>query len=293
MSAAKGWTVEGMPVTFVSNGLDIILVFGYSAPRRWREELYGIVARVSLAVRLGRIGRHSVSVAVAERRCRFGCDWRAESLAPLRTGRIADGRQAFFPRSGKKAIRWWLCENPAGLRWGSGCRKILKESELTDVHSSANKFFLLCACRSEWVASVIRPASERGDIALHDLFSDSTFAYRFGRELPADNCNQPLSYRLAVWFRTVSVTGTCLGSRSRPGAALASWLGLSVLRTESTNRGRLFFRRCDEHCRQLVGRHPGRIHVVGGRGSVEMIDRDVRDTNTAAGSGWQFEAVKP
>ncbi len=156
---------------------------------------------------------------------------------------------------------------------------------MTDMHSSATDFFCWALAGANWW---LRSSVRRRNGAT----SHCATVFRIRRSLTAsagsylrDNCDQPLIYRRAGWFRTLSFTGTCLGSRSRLGAAFASWLGWSVLRTESTNRGRLFLRRGDEACRQLVGRHPGRIHVVGGRGSVEMVARDVRDTDTAGRIG--------
>ena len=241
----------------------MIPVFGYFPPRSRREELYGIVARVRLAVRFGRTGRRSVSAAVAGRRCRSGCDWRAESLALSGTGWIAAGRQAFRPGFREEGHSVVVAREPGGTSVGEpGCRKILKEPELTDMHSSATDFFCWALAGANWW---LRSSVRRRNGAT----SHCATGFRIRRSLTAsagsylrDNCDQPLIYRRAGWFRTLSFTGTCRWSRSRLGAALANWLGWSVLRTESTNRGRLFLRRGDEDCRQLVGRHPGRIHVM-------------------------------
>ena len=136
------------------------------------------------------------------------------------------------------------------------------------------------------MASVIRPASERGDIALRDRFSDSTFAYRFGRELPAGQLRSAIDLSTgglvpdAVIYRDMPLES--ISARGRT-CKLAGMVGPPDRIDQSgeafSSPGR---RGLSAACRKASG--PDSRDV--GRGSVETVDRDVRDTNTAAESGW-------
>ncbi len=179
-----------------------------------------------------------------------------------------------------------VAREPGGTTVGERVRKILKEPELTGLLSPVTEFFLLCACRSELVGSVIRPALERGDIVLCDRFSDSTFAYQgFGRELPTEQLQSAIDFSTgglvpdATIYLDIPLELSSARCRTRE---LAGIVGPPDRFDQS---GEAFFRRVDEGFRQLAEKHPGRIHVVDGRGNVETVARDVRDAISAAELG--------
>ncbi len=72
---------------------------------------------------------------------------------------------------------------PGGSALGTTLRQLLLDPANNDI-TGLTELFLYLADRSQHVASVIRPALERGEVVLCDRFADSTVVYQgYGRGL--------------------------------------------------------------------------------------------------------------
>ncbi len=179
-----------------------------------------------------------------------------------------------------------IVREPGGTVVGEQVREILKNPELSGLISPETEFFLLCACRSELVRTVILPALEQGCVVLCDRFTDSTLAYQgFGRGLDRERLQSGIGFS----------TGEL-----RPDATIYLDVPLPVSQERKRKReatggsgppdrfdrsGDDFFRRVDEGFRQLAEEQPDRIHVVDARGDVETVASDVLDALAAAELG--------
>ena len=77
-----------------------------------------------------------------------------------------------------------LVRDPGSTAISEQIRGILLDRRHLNMHS-VTELFLYAAARSQLVSEIIRPALDRGEIALSDRFTDSTLAYQgYGRSIP-------------------------------------------------------------------------------------------------------------
>ena len=175
-----------------------------------------------------------------------------------------------------------IVREPGGTVVGEQVREILKDPELAGLISPETEFFLLCACRSELVRTVIRPALDRGEVVLCDRFTDSTLAYQgYGRGLDNETLRSGIEFSTGglapdatLYLDVPLVTGKERRKQRESGPP-----------DRFDRSGDAFFRRVDEGFRQLAEQHPDRIHVVDGSGDIETVAADVRDALTTAELG--------
>ncbi len=75
-----------------------------------------------------------------------------------------------------------LTREPGGTPLCEAIRGLLQHDAGGESPCPASELLLFCASRAQLVATVIRPALERGEWVLSDRFQDSTFAYQgYGR----------------------------------------------------------------------------------------------------------------
>ena len=78
-----------------------------------------------------------------------------------------------------------VIREPGGTSLGDRLRRLLKFSDIPLIPEA--ELLLFNASRAQLVSEVIRPALERGDVALCDRFADSTVAYQgYGRGISLD-----------------------------------------------------------------------------------------------------------
>jgi dTMP kinase len=84
--------------------------------------------------------------------------------------------------AGRTVVR---TREPGGTPLGERLREILLDLSLSEVAiDPLSEAVLFAAARSQLVATVIRPALERGDVVICDRFADSTTAYQgYGRSV--------------------------------------------------------------------------------------------------------------
>jgi dTMP kinase len=78
----------------------------------------------------------------------------------------------------RRAMKVTVTREPGGSAVGKAIRRLLLNSPIKP--SPDAELLLFLADRADHVASVIRPALERGEIVLCDRYEDSTFAYQGG-----------------------------------------------------------------------------------------------------------------
>ncbi|HKJ12187.1 MAG TPA: dTMP kinase [Ornithinimicrobium sp.] len=155
---------------------------------------------------------------------------------------------------------------PGGTPVGAAIREVLLHGEHVDPRAEA---LLFAADRAHHVATVVRPALERGAVVLCDRYVDSSVAYQgVARDLDASDIRS-----LSMW-----ATGTL-------------WPDLTVLldvdpaRGHSRRDGEADRMEAEdevfhEHVRQafldLAAAHPGRYMTVDAAGAAESVHKIVR-----------------
>lgn len=168
-----------------------------------------------------------------------------------------------------------VVREPGGTPAGERLREVLlKDTVLAGLVLPETEFFLFCACRSELVRSVIRPALKSGKVVLCDRFTDSTLAYQgYGRGLDLDRLRE------AIDFSTGGLV---------PDATIYLDIPIEV----SLRRGRgdefsdAFFRRVEMGFHELAEAEPKRIRVVNGRGDEEEVAAKVLEELDPAVFEW-------
>jgi len=79
-----------------------------------------------------------------------------------------------------------VVREPGGTPLGEAIRAILMDGRLQ--HSGAADALLFNAARAQLVATIIRPALDRGELVICDRYADSTLAYQgYGSGVPLDD----------------------------------------------------------------------------------------------------------
>ncbi len=160
---------------------------------------------------------------------------------------------------------------PGGTPLGEKVRELLVR-RTDDPPTPWAELFLYAADRAHHVATVIRPALERGEVVLCDRYADATLAYQgWGRQLPLDRVE--LLNTLAadeLWpDRTVLLDLPPREGIRRSLAREARNVGPREERFEAEVEA--FHERVRRGYLEIARTHPERVKLVDGSGSIEAV----------------------
>ena len=165
----------------------------------------------------------------------------------------------------KNGISVWRTREPGGTHPGEAVRDILLNPDFSGMEARC-ELLLMFAARAEHIATLIRPALEKGDWVVCDRFTDATYAYQGGgREMdegPIEWLEQfvqdDLRPDLTVFLDVpVNVGLERANSRSKPD------------RFESEKA--IFFERVRNRYLEQARREPQRVKVVDSSRSLEQV----------------------
>ncbi len=160
------------------------------------------------------------------------------------------------------------CE-PGGTRLGEKIERILLEPSTKEI-SGISELFLYLADRAEHVEKIIKPALEKGKIVISDRFADATIAYQgHGRKLDIPwikELNKRVTHGLSPDITFLLDISPDLAQK-RSGSE-----GKDRIENEKTS----FHQKVRQGYLKLAKRHPERIKVINGEGSVEEIQLTIR-----------------
>ena len=160
------------------------------------------------------------------------------------------------------------CE-PGGTRSGEKIERILLEPSTKEI-SGISELFLYLADRAEHVEKIIKPALEKGKIIISDRFADATIAYQgHGRELDIpwiEELNKRVTHGLSPDITFLLDISPDLAQK-RSGSE-----GKDRIENEKIS----FHQKVRQGYLKLAKRHPERIEVINGEGSVEEIQLTIR-----------------
>ncbi|TWP34295.1 dTMP kinase [Leekyejoonella antrihumi] len=180
--------------------------------------------------------------------------------------------QQWFVQQEREVV---LTREPGGTELGASIRQVLLHGD--DVAPRAEAL-LFAADRAHHVATVVRPALERGAVVLQDRYMDSSIAYQgAGRELDASDVR-----RLSVWatggllphLTVLLDVDPAVGRRRRGGAE-------DRLEREADT----FHARVREHYLDLAAADPQRYLVVDAALPKDEIAARVSSAVAALGQG--------
>lgn len=158
----------------------------------------------------------------------------------LRARLVDDGRDVVVTRE------------PGGTDLGVGIRQVLLHGDAVAPRAEA---LLFAADRAHHVATVVRPALQRGAVVLQDRYIDSSVAYQgAGRELEPTEIR-----RLSLWATEELVPDLTVLLDVTPGDGRAR-RGVVHDRLESEHDD--FHARVREHYLQLAAQDPSRYLVI-------------------------------
>jgi dTMP kinase len=159
-----------------------------------------------------------------------------------------------------------LTREPGGTELGREVRRLVLHGDHMDARAEA---LLYAADRAHHVATVVRPALDRGAVVITDRFIDSSVAYQAGgRELAEDEIE-----RLSLWGTRGLLPDVTILLDLDPVAAEARRTG-EPDRLERAGDG--FHRRTREAFLRRAAADPGRWVVIDGTGDVEDIQAQIR-----------------
>lgn len=178
-----------------------------------------------------------------------------------------------------EGFRVLVSREPGGTPVAERIRQVLLDPEIVSMAWST-EVLLYLASRAEHVASVLRPALERGEVVICDRFLDSTLAYQaFGREGgDYDVASALVAIRKANELSTGGI-----------GPELTFLLDLDpeegLHRTEAAGRahdrlegeGLAFLRLVREGFLQLAGEEPKRIVVIDAARAASEIAEEIAE----------------
>lgn len=86
-------------------------------------------------------------------------------------------------------ISFVLNREPGGTEISEAVRNVLLE-HYQEIMAPTTELLLMFACRAQNIASVIKPALQKGTWVLSDRFTDASLAYQgYGRGMPLENIN--------------------------------------------------------------------------------------------------------
>ncbi len=160
------------------------------------------------------------------------------------------------------------CE-PGGTRSGEKIERILLEPSTKEING-ISELFLYLADRAEHVEKIIKPALEKGKIVISDRFADATIAYQgHGRELDIpwiEELNKRVTHGLSPDI-TFLLDISPDFAQKRSGSE-----GKDRIENEKIS----FHQKVRQGYLKLAKRHPERIKVINGEGSIEEIQLTIR-----------------
>lgn len=177
-------------------------------------------------------------------------------------------------RTGRSIV---LTREPGGSELGAQLRQLIQHGDDMDARTEA---LLYAADRAFHVATVIRPALERGEVVLTDRYLDSSVAYQAaGRNLPAEQIEQ-----LSLWATNQLLPDVTVLIDVDPELAAARHTG-ELDRIEKA--GIEFQRRVRAGYQQRVAADPNRWVVVPGAASIEEVTANIIAALTPKLTAWQ------
>lgn len=160
-----------------------------------------------------------------------------------------------------------VTREPGATPLGQRLRDVLLHGEQLDARAEA---LLFAADRAQHVATVVRPALDRGAVVVTDRYSDSSVAYQGGgRELDADDVAS-LSR-----FATQSLVPDLTVVLDLPPDVARSRVGEDADRLERESEA--FHRSVRERFLDLARRHPRRYLVVDATQAPDVVQAQIRE----------------
>jgi len=165
---------------------------------------------------------------------------------------------------------------PGGTALGEEIRHLLKHSQAGQGMTPEAELLLMNASRAQLVRQVIQPAVAEGKVVLCDRFYDSTVAYQgFGRGLAREAVESVIGFAVAgcrpdltLLLQVPLATSECRrGKREKAEQAAPD-------RFEQSDRE--FFQRVEDGFGVIAKESPGRVSMVDGSASVEVVQESIR-----------------
>lgn len=164
-----------------------------------------------------------------------------------------------------------LTREPGGTPMGREIRQLVQHrDEHVDERAEA---LLFAADRAQHIATLVRPALERGAVVLQDRYLDSSIAYQgVGRALDAEEIRD-----LSLWATRGLLPETTVLLDLDPGVGVNRALGREDAQFDRLEAaGGAFHQRVRQAFLQLAAAEPDRFLVVDAAGTVEQIHAAVR-----------------
>lgn len=164
-----------------------------------------------------------------------------------------------------------LTREPGGTPMGREIRQLVQHrDEHVDERAEA---LLFAADRAQHIATLVRPALERGAVVLQDRYLDSSIAYQgVGRALDAEEIRD-----LSLWATRGLLPETTVLLDLDPGVGVNRALGREDAQFDRLEAaGGAFHQRVRQAFLQLAAAEPDRFLVVDAAGTVEQIHAVVR-----------------
>jgi dTMP kinase len=181
-----------------------------------------------------------------------------------------------------------LTREPGGTPIGDQIRTVLHDVGNTEMVSEA-EILLYSASRAQLVGQVIRPALDRGMVVLSDRYADSTIAYQgYGRGLDLEALRQITAFATGgltpdlTVFLDIPVKEGLERKRRAMALEAGEWNRLDQEPVELHQRVRRGYL-------EMVAADPERWLVVDARGSIEDVQRKIRE---AVGRGYIREPAE-
>ncbi len=165
---------------------------------------------------------------------------------------------------------------PGGTPMAEAIRELVLAGREGETVSDTTELLLMFAARAQSVATVIRPALERGDWVICDRFTDATLAYQgHARGLPMRRI-----LALAEWVHGDLWPDATLLLTAQPDTVAGR------LRARAGGPDRIerepdaFFARVDAGYRSLAETYPERYHVIATDGTLDDLRGDLEQLVT-------------
>jgi len=175
----------------------------------------------------------------------------------------------------EEGVNFIVTREPGGTAVGEGIRRILLDSQTIHLTPEA-ELLLFYASRSQNIAEKIRPALDRGDVVICDRFFDASMAYQgHGRGLSLELIDRLTDLVCREHRPAITIL---LDIDSETGLARARARNAD----QSDDEGRFeaedlqFYDRVRNGYLELAVKHPDRIRVVSGVGTVEEVEARIQ-----------------
>jgi dTMP kinase len=166
---------------------------------------------------------------------------------------------------------------PGGTAIGVQIRRILLDAKNQELYPTA-ELLLYFASRAQAVDELVRPALEKGAIVLSDRWTDSTLVYQ--------GCGRGLGANTVLTLDRIACRGLVPDLTLIVDIDLETSLARARLRnteaesseTRMDEQSVEFHRRVRDAYQALAAAEPGRVRLVNGRASVEVVARNIWET---------------